>query len=436
MNKSEFVHRVEAHIPECVLRVYRKAKRYCVWRRQQRAYDRAVDIIRKKKGPLRVVFIVKDSAEWKYDSVYKLMCKDSLFEPMVLICPLVTHYTESQSSEIFQHTYLFFVHRGYRVIKACENVYDESVGMQELKPDIVFYCSLWTKYLHPKYNEKSLRNYLKGYVNYGFSNTAGDWGYASAFHGLMWRYFAECEDIRLIALKAQPREMRNIVVTGYPIFDEYQAAKGDTSMWKNADPKYKRIIWAPHHSIEGHDGLLRLSTFLENADPMLELAENYKDRLQFAFKPHPLLLQALYDHPLWGKERADAYYQRWANGANSTLVLGAYMDLFKSSDAMIHDCGSFVVEYLYTKKPVMYLGRNREAQSNIVGLKAYANHYHGTTVENVEHFLLDVVLNGNDPMTSKREQFYNEVLLPPNGKLAAENILDEIKHSVLEHFDF
>ena len=427
MTKSELVHRIEAYIPDCILMVYRKTKRYCNWKYQQRANDKALKNIRNEERPLRVVFIIKDSAEWKYDSVYHLMAKDKSFEPMILVCPLIYYYTEQQATEIFEHTSSYFVYRGYNVIKACENIYDESINMETLYPDIIFYSSHWTGYMHPKYNVKSLRRYLKCYVNYGFSNTAGEWGYASAFHGLLLRYFAECDDIRKIAQEAQPREMQNIVVTGYPTFDEYMESTGNEQLWKNVSSKFKRIIWAPHHSIEGHCGLLKFSTFLEVADAMLELAEKYKEKVQFAFKPHPMLLQALYDHPNWGKEKADAYYKNWEEGENTALVTGAYIDLFKSSDAMIHDCGSFIVEYLYTQKPVMYLGGNREEQSNIVGKKAYAYHYHGTTIKDVEHFIAEVVLKGNDSMAPQRKQFYNVVLLPPNDCSVAENIVNEIK---------
>ena len=97
---------------------------------------------------------------------------------------------------------------------------------------------------------------------------------------------------------------------------------------------------------------------------------------------------------------------------------------------MIHDCGSFIVEYLYTQKPVIYLGEGREEQSNIVGKKAYRCHYRGTTIDDVKHFLSDVVLNGNDTMKPIRQAFYNEVLLPPNGCTVAENIINEIKVSL------
>jgi len=426
MNKAELVHRVEAHIPDGILKIYRYSKRYYLWKLQQIANKRAIKCIRRKNGPLNVVFIVNDSSEWKYDSLFRQMSKDKDFNPVILLCPLIIHYSIEQAEDIYQRAYKTFIRRGYKVIIASETVSSENLDIADLSPDIVFYSSLWTGYMHPKYNQYNLRKYLKCYIDYGYCSIADEWGYSSAFHGLMWRYFAECEDIKQLALAAQPRELQNAVVTGYPIYDEYEAASGDTSDWKNADRKYKRVIWAPHHTIEGHNGLLKFSTFLENAQPMLDYALTQKD-IQFVFKPHPLLLQALYDHPQWGKEKADAYYQKWADGKNTALVTGAYMDLFKSSDAMIHDCGSFIVEYLYTQKPVLYLGNNREEQSNIVGIKAYRCHYHGSTIEDIKKFLEEVVLNGRDDMKTIREQFYKEVLLPPNGKSVAENIANEIK---------
>lgn len=427
MTKSELVHRIETYIPEHILNWYRKMKWCFTWHYQQIVYATSIIRIRAKKKPIKVVFIVQDSAIWKYDSVYQYMEKNSSFEPLILVCPLICYYQNEQATEIFMRTYTYFAEKGYNVLKASEHVYDVNcVSVHSLCPDIIFYSNLWTIYLHPKYRENALSKYLKCYVNYGFSNTSGTWGYASTFHQLLWRYFAECEDIKTIALEAQPREMKNIVVTGYPIYDEYIKSSGNPAAWKVNNPKIKRIIWAPHHSISTSCEDLQLSTFEVFYESMLDIAIRFKDYVQFIFKPHPLLKQSLYNHPKWGKEKTDDYYEKWTNGENTALVTGAYMDLFKSSDAMIHDCGSFIVEYLYTKKPVMYLGNSREGQSNIVGLKAYDAHYHGTTIEDVENFLLEVVLTGNDSMKEKRIKFYNEVLLPPNGKTVAENIINEI----------
>lgn len=427
MTKSEIVHRIEAYIPNAVLNVYRKSKRFIIWKRQQCAYNRAIKKVRAKKEPLNVIFLVHDSAIWKYDSIYQMMQKDGCFNPIILVCPIIHYQTEEQARSILQRTYNTFCSRGYHVIKASEQIYAHGVSIDSLKPDIVFYSYLWTISIEAQYDVQHLRKYLKCYVDYGYCSIADEWGYASAFHGLMWRYFAECEEIKHLALAAQPREMRNAVVTGYPIYDEYENARGDTTAWKDASPNFKRIIWAPHHTIEGHDGDLKFSTFLENAEAMLILAKDFHDEIQFAFKPHPVLKAVLYHHPKWGKDKTDAYYEAWANGENTTLVDGPYLDLFKSSDALIHDCGSFIVEYLYTRKPVMYLGQNREDQSNIIGRDAYLCHYHGNDIEDIKKFIEVVVLKENDSMKQQREQFYRRVLLPPNGCFVAENIIIEIK---------
>lgn len=432
MTKSEIVHRIEAHIPDAVLKVYRKSKRYLIWKFQQIAYKKAIKRVRGKKKPLNVVFIVHDSAIWKYDSIYRLMQKDVTFSPVILVCPIIIYQTEEQAKDILQRTYKTFWERGYHVIKASENISSHGIAISSLQPDLIFHSYLWTNSIEAQYNVQHLRKYLKCYVDYGYCSIADEWGYASAFHGLMWRYFTECEDIRQLAIAAQPLELRNAVVTGYPIYDEYELAKDDASVWKDADTKFKRVIWAPHHTIEGHDGVLKFSTFIENAEAMLTLAEYFKDVIQFAFKPHPQLKAVLYHHPNWGKNKTDAYYEKWANGGNTTLVNGSYLELFKSSDAMIHDCGSFIVEYLYSKKPVMYLGLNREEQSNIVGKKAYKCHYHGSNMEDIKRFLIEVVLNGKDDMKPLREQFYKDNLLPPNGCFVAENIINEIKKELYE----
>ena len=81
--------------------------------------------------------------------------------------------------------------------------------------------------------------------------------------------------------------------------------------WK----REKRIIWAPHHTIPTAPNLLEYSTFLDVAEIMLEIAEEYKEELQIAFKPHPFLLKKLYN--IWGKEQTHAYYGKWAQLGNT-----------------------------------------------------------------------------------------------------------------------
>ena len=396
------------------------------WYSQKKKYNREIKRLYGTKEPLNVVFMVLYSSVWKYDSVYRLMEKDSRFNPVILVCP-IADYGEQHMMENLRPTYNMFKSRGYNVLCAYDEETKSFINVEELHPDILMYSFQWSSHVDPRYNVFTLQKYLKCYVNYSFKNNPFEWSIASQVQGLMWMYFSECEDNKELALSFNKEEFQNMHVVGYPIYDEIQSTNATGKDWKIKDNTRKRIIWAPHHSIDGNDSLIKLSTFLLYAEDMLEFKFKYRDNVQFAFKPHPQLKAALYKHKDWGKEKTDAYYKEWEEGENSALVSGAYIDLFKSSDAMIHDCHSFTVEYLYVDKPVLFMTNyDRDSQCNKVGLKAFNAHYHGTTREDIENFIKNVVIGGKDTMSEKRHQFYQDILVPPNGKSVAENIINEI----------
>ena len=158
---------------------------------------------------------------------------------------------------------------------------------------------------------------------------------------------------------------------------------------------------------------------------MLHLADKYKEDISIVFKPHPLLMTKLYQ--VWGQERTDDYYARWAYGKNTQLVTGDYISLFINSDAMIHDCGSFTIEYLYTKKPVMYLinDEHHSDQLNEFDKMAFNLHYKGRCEDDIESFINNVI-KGIDKMKNERLKFYDDYLIPPNGTSASDNIIHAI----------
>ena len=108
-------------------------------------------------------------------------------------------------------------------------------------------------------------------------------------------------------------------------------------------------------------------------------------------------------------------------------------DLFMNSDAMIHDCGSFTAEYLYTQRPVMFYTHDRKAvekQLNELGMAALDAHYIGGSADDIESFIKDVVIGENDPKVSARKAVYDKYLLPPNGRSTAENIYHDLLSSL------
>ena len=248
------------------------------------------------------------------------------------------------------------------------------------------------------------------------------------FHNLVGLFFLETEVHQQLAKKNARNKGFNTIVSGYPateIFLDKDFKPKD--LWKPQSKGKKRIIYAPHHSI---DKASYPSVFLETCEDMLKIAEKYADSVQFVFKPHQLLKFKL--QQIWGIDKTEEYYRRWDSMENTQLVADGYEDLFLTSDALIHDCGSFTTEYLFTKKPVMYLCRNTDMTDkfNEFGIKSFEQHYHGHAVSEVEEFIEEVVINGKDPLENQRELFFNEYLMPKDGILPSQRILQTIENVI------
>ena len=118
---------------------------------------------------------------------------------------------------------------------------------------------------------------------------------------------------------------------------------------------------------------------------------------------------------------------------NTQLEESAFIDLFMTSDAMIHDCASFTVEYHYSKNPCLFTSQDLQEirkPLNELGCAALDAHYSGSSEADVRQFIDEVVIGGKDPKREERDAFFKKYLLPPNGKTAAQNIFDDIVESI------
>ena len=317
-----------------------------------------------------------------------------------------------------------FSQRGYKVYPEIQ--YNYLHYQLDIKLDILFLPQQYIDHL-----SEELTKYILCYIPYAFSTVSSfKWSEDTFLQNIFWKVFQSSDISIKEAAKITYNHARNRVYTGYAFGDELSSPKlTDYNPWKNTGKSLKKIIWAPHFSIG--DAFLKTSNFLRLYDIMFDIAEKFSDEIQIAFKPHPYLFSKLCEHPDWGKEKTLEYYQKWKDLPNGQLDTGIYSDLFKTSDAIIHDCGSFTVEYLYTNKPCFYIMTPTDTRDiDILGKEALDCYYKGTTIKEIEDFIQKVVLNNQDYMKDKREVFYNKYLLPPNGKSAAENILDEIEKSL------
>lgn len=407
---------------------FRILGRIACWHFRQKVLPK---LVREKssKERLTVVFFAINEPMWKFDGLFRLMQKSARFRP-IAVPALRPGISESEMRADHDRLMRFFKERGFECFPGRDFEKNIWTDPRALSADIVFYAQPYNGITAPEMRFETIKNSaLMCYVPYAFETTCYNWTYNNPYQNFAWKIFLPTALHLTDAHAHSDIRAKNCFATGYPTADDYDGGKATPrDVWKKTFPNCKKIIWAPHHSI-GDKEWFGSSTFLEYFEAMFEIAEKYRSRAVFAFKPHPMLLAKLYK--LWGEEKTTAYYTRWENFENAFYVAGEYRDLFIESDALIHDCGSFTVEYLYTQKPTMFLfAKNREAEECDFGKIALSVHYDGHSRTDIERFIEDVVLGGNDPKREERERFYEKYLLPPGGQSVAQNILDEIERGL------
>lgn len=396
----------------------RSVKQHSYWWlnhiRQKRRAKQIAKAANAHERPIKVAFMLCELPFWKNEALFKAMQEDSRFSPAFWI--LDPFYVADEE-----------------IRKAIRNQCDEYVkknnfqhydvaSLDELRdifpPDFIFVFQPYSRSI--PFEIKELKNELPCFIPYCYSNSKGSLLYSDGKIRYFYRYYVESDYIQEEARKYMANKARNTRVTGLPmatwLLNEKIAHKDSR----------KCIIWAPHWTI-GYNNTrpLNISTFLTVADSMLEIVKKYNEHITFVFKPHPRLKRELYTTENWGKERTDGYYRTWQEGDNSRIEDGNYTELFAQSDALIHDCGSFILEYLLMNKPCMYMMRPETLsyfnRSTREALDCYAK---GSSIEDIENFIQSV-LAGKDPLAETRHAFIHSYLLP-NNQSPVQNIIEDL----------
>ena len=244
----------------------------------------------------------------------------------------------------------------------------------------------------------------------------------SYFH----KVFVENQNVANLAIEHEIIKGKNIVIAGYPKMDGL--ANASTKPCKN-----KMIIIAPHHTID--DNEKSVGGFLQYSDMLLQLPKKYKN-IDFVFRPHPLLFENLHTK-YWGKEKTDKYLNELLSNENvSYSTEGEYLELFAKSDALIHDCGSFSAEYLYTGKPCAYLfkkGINPGLIWTEFGKSCINLHYKIKEPADIDKFISEIIIGGNDYLKEKRNEYVKEhvaINYPNSTKFIINNLITDYKQDV------
>lgn len=386
-----------------------------------------------QKDKIEVVFFAMNVAMWHYQGIYDLLSREERFNCHIVLTG-ARQYTPEQRSAVLKALRSFFDAQGIAYIDF-DDQHDEGYDVKgKINPDIVFYPQPYDDQYVPDHSYFNFTSRLICYIPYAVNVVKDDRLLCDLpIHNLAWKVYCSLSNEKDMAARVARNHGRNWVVSGYHNLDKYLSSE-ENDVWKIKDRSVKRLIWAPHFSILPISSLLpRRSNFLWMSQLMLEIAEQYKVKLQIAFKPHPWLRDELYKYSDWDKERVDEYYDKWASLENTQLETEGFVDLFKTSDAMIHDCGSFTAEYLFVNKPVAFVSTDFERildGHSEFGRTALEQHYIVHNEAQVREFIEHVVLDGEDPKQKQRNRFFNTVLRPNVSGTTSRFIVTDMKQSL------
>lgn len=396
---------------------------------------------------IRIAFLAVSAAEWGYEGIYRKLREDSRFDVKVYVCPLMNRDKNSMENT-YKETLTYFIQNDYYVAgtydedNQCVRDWNTLGGL----PDVILHSTAWYKALPEEYWIIALPlRVLNLYVPYGMGTAENKEGnyrtvyvYDKEFTNLMWKLYADTEMERAQYEKYSTLRGKNVCYSGYPKMDYFFQKRHFSEeelrkIWKipkEAEASgMKKIVLAPHHSIE-NSGIL-FSTFHQNAFFLLYLAQKYSDTISWIFKPHPNLRPRAVSAGLFkSNEEYDAYLEQWNQLPNARVVdEGDYLDIFATSDGMIMDSSSFLAEYLYADKPLLFLKREGQAFS-VLGDRAIKVHYQvqGTDYQGIEDFVREVILGEQDRNRAARESLLDEELnyVKKNGCLASEYVYEDL----------
>ena len=382
----------------------------------------------KNKKKINVIFLINHISQWKYDLLFNIYKKNSRYTVKVFFVP-IDNYNINYLDE-YKFNKNEFKKMGVHLISSYSIKTKNWININKsFLPNIVFFSRSLIKD-KSKYTIFNFNKSLKVYVPYSLHTDNNDkLQCATLFHKLLWKQFLPYKLNYDMAKKFY--DPTNVVITDYPGCDVFKLKNSSINFWKNK--RHKKIIWAPHHTIE-YSKKNNFSTFLLFHNDMKKLALKYKNSIDFCFKPHPLLKDKLYNHKEWGVKKTNEYFSFWRNNKNSILSESKYHDLFIQSDALILDSVSFMAEYLYLEKPYCFLTKKNFAYKsslNIIGKKIFKVIDKVNNIRSLELFINQSVINNIDPNKKNRSNVLRNLnYLNKDNVLASDNIFNYIDNKI------
>ena len=367
---------------------------------------------------VRVCFLIDEISRFTANSVYHNMLNHPIFEPfLLLINQLDGNFDKNENAwELHLKSFNLLKSQGYKVY----NGYDDNkniIPIETFNPDIIFTTAPYLDYHNTTLTNIYLNaNYLVCYLPYHFGTVNNyDYHYNNRRIASCWKNFVSSREDYKEFLKYSKYCGTNTVLTGYPKLDAYTKPIEDCKIPDKINNGKPIIIYAPHHSIRDKWEPVNLSTFHIYYKYFLDLAKN-NPNINFVLKPHPTLVVKVVEQCIMSKDEYQQYINTWDSLPNGLYVYdGEYIDLFRRSDLLIQDSGSFIGEWLPTDKPCIYLvnpERNQETFMDgfsIIGRKILEKYYLAHNQEEINNYFKMIMFDKQDPQKEDRIKIKNSI---------------------------
>ncbi|MDA3067416.1 hypothetical protein OFO01_06425 [Campylobacter sp. JMF_01 NE2] len=352
----------------------------------------------------------------------EIINQDSDFENAKFVIVPNTSRPKKQMIQTYNATKKFFTdHYGN---DAVIDGYDEKTGEfydRSEMFDVVYIVSPYEVDKHefhsPLYLSK--QNLLPFFIQYGICNVKFGTKAIASILGInfLWRVFLNNKFDYDGFKKYGFADGKNAVISGYAKMDDFVNSNKTNS-------NKKRIIIAPHHSIKG--SALEISNFLYYSDLLLELPKMFPN-VEFIFRPHPHLFVNLLNFGFWSENQISEYLEK-IKSIMTYSVGGDYLDIFANADGIVHDCASFISEWLYSEKKGCYVSFdgnifNKISELGEISLKFYDI---AKNKDDIISYIKRVEDGTNEPINLNNVK-KNIMVNYPN---ASQFIVDEIKKAL------
>lgn len=382
MTKQMLKFAIKKICSKSMLEVYyflERKKRYLKYRQLiKKTHEHYKDVVERIKNrgdrPLRFASYVVFDSTFGASGLMKLMLSDlQHYSPKIVICPDVVR-GEDHLKEQYKKTKNFFINK-YGAEYVVDG-YDEQTGVfldVSEQFDMIYCANPYDAMVNKVHGVQYLssKNVLPIFINYGYSISR--WHFTcveqSLELSLFYKYFADTTYTLKEIKKYNLNRGRHVFLSGYSKMDEL-------SKYPSKQNNKIKILLAPHHTIKGMNEAFQLSNFLTYYELIKRLPDIYTD-VDFVFRPHPLLFVNLVNKKIWSQKQVDDYINDIKRKGVIYSIGGDYISLFSECDAIIHDCGSYMVEWLYTDKPCCFVVEDEKKLKNqlcLLGNKAIGFH--------------------------------------------------------------